>query len=117
MAFYILDRPRGEVSSSDNGYGEDVDFDDHEEEFYYTEIELEEAYSPPTLSHRDMARPPHEGKISRELSNPLFKSIVELLHSTREWARLSRRRSYFSPPRIWRGGDFYFEPKLPISGP
>lgn len=81
MAFYILDRPRGEVSSSDNGYGEDVDFDDHEEEFYYTEIELEEAYSPPTLSHRDMARPPHEGKISRELSNPLSKSTANSFDS------------------------------------
>lgn len=52
--------PRREKSASDNGYDEDIDFDDHEEEFYYTEIELEDAYSPPTLSHRDMARPPHE---------------------------------------------------------
>lgn len=37
---------------------------DHEEEFYYTEIEEDELTpspaSPPTLSHRDMARPPHE---------------------------------------------------------
>ncbi|XP_055907153.1 uncharacterized protein LOC129942280 [Eupeodes corollae] len=40
---------------------------DHEEEFYYTEIEDEDDEgkapsppSPPTLSHRDMARPPHE---------------------------------------------------------
>ena len=55
-------RPRREKSGSDNGYDdEDVEIDDHEEEFYYTEIEIEEAYSPPTLSHRDMARPPHEG--------------------------------------------------------
>lgn len=34
--------------------------DDHEEEFYYNEVELDHASSPPTLSHRDMARPPHE---------------------------------------------------------
>ncbi|XP_026481633.1 uncharacterized protein LOC113388472 [Ctenocephalides felis] len=38
---------------------------DHEEEFYYTEVERCDAGrpappSPPTLSHRDMARPPHE---------------------------------------------------------
>ncbi|XP_037925234.1 zinc finger protein 704 isoform X2 [Hermetia illucens] len=37
---------------------------DHEEEFYYTEIEEDDKSptppSPPTLSHRDMARPPHE---------------------------------------------------------
>ncbi|XP_037952620.1 zinc finger protein 395 [Teleopsis dalmanni] len=50
-----------------------ADYDsDHEEEFYYTEIEDEaddldddnaktlSPTSPPTLSHRDMARPPHE---------------------------------------------------------
>ncbi|XP_039296353.1 zinc finger protein 395 [Nilaparvata lugens] len=34
--------------------------DDHEEEFYYTEVESGLTSSPPTLSHRDMARPPHE---------------------------------------------------------
>ena len=38
---------------------------DHEEEFYYTEVELGlHTSSPPTLSHRDMARPPHEGGCS-----------------------------------------------------
>lgn len=57
---------------------EDDDFDDNlsddtvpDEAFYYTEIEAEiesddfnikspNPPSPPTLSHRDMARPPHE---------------------------------------------------------
>lgn len=34
--------------------------EDHEEEFYYTEVEMEITSSPPTMSHRDMARPPHE---------------------------------------------------------
>jgi hypothetical protein len=37
--------------------------DEFEEEFYYTEIEdgsTPSPPSPPTLSHRDMARPPHE---------------------------------------------------------
>lgn len=39
--------------------------DDHEEEFYYTEVELGlHTSSPPTLSHRDMARPPHEGIVN-----------------------------------------------------
>lgn len=33
---------------------------DREEEFYYTEREVNESSPPPTLSHRDMARPPHE---------------------------------------------------------
>ncbi|TMW48386.1 hypothetical protein DOY81_006533 [Sarcophaga bullata] len=43
------------------------DSDSHEEEFYYTEVEDDDddcktpsPTSPPTLSHRDMARPPHE---------------------------------------------------------
>ncbi|XP_044266831.1 zinc finger protein 395 isoform X1 [Tribolium madens] len=31
-----------------------------EEEFYFTEVELGLTSPPPTLSHRDMARPPHE---------------------------------------------------------
>lgn len=61
----------------DENLDEDDDFDDDlsddtvpDEAFYYTEIEAEiEAESnikspnppsPPTLSHRDMARPPHE---------------------------------------------------------
>jgi hypothetical protein len=39
-----------------------LELSDHEEEFYYTEVELGlHTSSPPTLSHRDMARPPHEG--------------------------------------------------------
>ncbi|XP_021937970.1 zinc finger protein 704 isoform X4 [Zootermopsis nevadensis] len=39
----------------------DLELSDHEEEFYYTEVELgPQTSSPPTLSHRDMARPPHE---------------------------------------------------------
>ncbi|XP_069701966.1 zinc finger protein 395 isoform X2 [Periplaneta americana] len=39
----------------------DSELSDHEEEFYYTEVELGlHTSSPPTLSHRDMARPPHE---------------------------------------------------------
>ncbi|CAH1280498.1 unnamed protein product [Diabrotica balteata] len=34
--------------------------EDSEEEFYYTEVELGLTSPPPTLSHRDMARPFHE---------------------------------------------------------
>lgn len=53
-------RPRREKSPLDDSTNDSID--DHEEEFYYTEVELGAASSPPTLSHRDMARPPHEGK-------------------------------------------------------
>ncbi|XP_067014542.1 zinc finger protein 395 isoform X2 [Anabrus simplex] len=39
----------------------DGDLEDREEEFYYTEVSLgPQTSSPPTLSHQDMARPPHE---------------------------------------------------------
>lgn len=31
-----------------------------EEEFYYQEVGVDHMSSPPTMSHRDMARPPHE---------------------------------------------------------
>lgn len=53
-------RPRRDKSPQDDSTNDSID--DHEEEFYYTEVELGAASSPPTLSHRDMARPPHEGK-------------------------------------------------------
>ncbi|XP_006566851.1 zinc finger protein 395 isoform X2 [Apis mellifera] len=39
---------------------EDDDISDHEEEFYYQEVAVDHMSSPPTMSHRDMARPPHE---------------------------------------------------------
>lgn len=45
---YSLYRPKKEGDS------------DHEEEFYYTEREVAAPAPPPTLSHRDMCRPPHE---------------------------------------------------------
>ena len=52
----LLCRPR-ETTENDS------ELSDHEEEFYYTEVELGlHTSSPPTLSHRDMARPPHEGR-------------------------------------------------------
>lgn len=56
----FFSRPRREKSPLDDSTNDSID--DHEEEFYYTEVELGAASSPPTLSHRDMARPPHEGK-------------------------------------------------------
>lgn len=58
--FFFFHRPRREKSPLDESTNDSID--DHEEEFYYTEVELGAASSPPTLSHRDMARPPHEGK-------------------------------------------------------
>lgn len=49
---------------------------DHEEEFYYTEVEIGlHASSPPTLSHRDMARPPYEDpEYQKQLKNGYHKA-------------------------------------------
>uniref|UniRef100_A0A1B0FQN4 C2H2-type domain-containing protein n=1 Tax=Glossina morsitans morsitans TaxID=37546 RepID=A0A1B0FQN4_GLOMM len=59
--------PKKPRRSTDQGDDYFIDSDSHEEEFYYTEIEDDDddcktpsPTSPPTLSHRDMARPPHE---------------------------------------------------------
>lgn len=58
LIFFTFRPRRAKLVGAD---GVEEEIDDHEEEFYYTEVELGETYSPPTLSHRDMARPPHEG--------------------------------------------------------
>lgn len=76
--FYRSQKSRGNI---DEDFDDDDDDDDDldnlsddtvpDEAFYYTEIETEieadepnakspNPPSPPTLSHRDMARPPHE---------------------------------------------------------
>ncbi|XP_046668428.1 zinc finger protein 395 [Homalodisca vitripennis] len=60
--------------------------DDHEEEFYYTEVELGlHTSSPPTLSHRDMARPPHEDP---EYQRSLYSSsrAINIPHHSSQWA-------------------------------
>ncbi|KAK0159744.1 hypothetical protein PV327_010824 [Microctonus hyperodae] len=49
--------PKKTKAQSDD---DDCDMSDHEEEFYYQEIAVNHMSSPPTMSHRDMARPPHE---------------------------------------------------------
>lgn len=42
------------------GCDSEDDMSVHEEEFYYQEVAVDHMSSPPTMSHRDMARPPHE---------------------------------------------------------
>lgn len=42
------------------GCDSEDDMSVHEEEFYYQEVAMDHMSSPPTMSHRDMARPPHE---------------------------------------------------------
>lgn len=77
-SFYSDRMQKSRNVDNDGSSGGDDDFDDDlsddavpDEAFYYTEIEAEieteelnimspNPPSPPTLSHRDMARPPHE---------------------------------------------------------
>uniref|UniRef100_A0A8D9AMP7 Zinc finger protein 395 n=1 Tax=Cacopsylla melanoneura TaxID=428564 RepID=A0A8D9AMP7_9HEMI len=50
---------------------DDSDLSDHEEEFYYTEVEFDLSNSPPTMSHMDMCRPPMEDpEYQKNLSKP-----------------------------------------------
>ncbi|XP_018045858.1 PREDICTED: zinc finger protein 704 [Atta colombica] len=55
--------------------------DDHEEEFYYQEVAVDHMSSPPTMSHRDMARPPHEDpeyqKQLRLEATPVASNFIE----------------------------------------
>ncbi|XP_075147026.1 glucose transporter 4 enhancer factor isoform X2 [Haematobia irritans] len=65
------------------------DSDSHEEEFYYTEVEDDDddcktpsSTSPPTLSHRDMARPPHEDpEYQRQLVGNFKQGRVAAQHT------------------------------------
>lgn len=75
--FDLFSMQKSRITDNEH-FGEDDHFDDDlsddavpDEAFYYTEIEAEieteesnikspNPPSPPTLSHRDMARPPHE---------------------------------------------------------
>ncbi|KAK9512821.1 hypothetical protein O3M35_001154 [Rhynocoris fuscipes] len=63
---------------NDGDGDEGMEGDDHEEEFYYTEIEVGVTSPPPTLSYRDIARPPHEGNIylNIELINHEYQRTV-----------------------------------------
>ncbi|XP_033607206.1 zinc finger protein 704 isoform X3 [Cryptotermes secundus] len=67
----------------------DLELSDHEEEFYYTEVELGlHTSSPPTLSHRDMARPPHEG-------NAMLSSVHSISQKDPEY--LKELKNGFTP--------------------
>lgn len=150
--------------------GEDSDLSDHEEEFYYTEVELADASSsplpsgvraaasvtsvagggmdtkktamrasasgsssptvpiasPPTLSHRDMARPPHEDpeyqrqlhsaaalRHNHQVAGPITIPAETIMWSApptitspaspQKYLKLSPRPSGLSPSRKMRG--------------
>ena len=72
ILFFLIHRTKKDANSS---------YNDHEEEFYYTEIEttvdsmsdmfadMNTSSPPPTLSHMDMVRPPHEDPDMQRDSN------------------------------------------------
>lgn len=81
--------------------------EDAEEEFYYTEIELGLTSPPPTLSHRDMARPFHEDPdYQRQLVGNIRQSMgpVPVPQSPHKLFKLSPRphspKMPVSPRRI-----------------
>ncbi|XP_065350278.1 zinc finger protein 395 [Cloeon dipterum] len=86
---------------------------DHEEEFYYTELEEEArnvAVSPPTLSHQDMARPPHEDP---EYQRQLQQEKLQHSGSYKSPSVLSQRGSPLTIPMSsfsWTPGSY-----LPVS--
>lgn len=60
-----------------------------EEEFYYQEVGVDHMSSPPTMSHRDMARPPHEDpeyqkQLRLEATPATHNSIDNVMVSARE---------------------------------
>lgn len=104
--------------------GSDMD-DDHEEEFYYTEVEvthITHTSSPPTLSHRDMARPPHEDPeyqkslnnftVNNQIAGPI--SIPSNETSMPQWS-MSAATSPNSPQKHMKLSVSAPPPKLPGS--
>lgn len=76
-------RPKKARTIEDSIEDAPSDGSDHEEEFYYTEIEDEgespSPPSPPTLSHRDMARPPHEDpEYQRQIVGSIRYALADL---------------------------------------
>ncbi|CAH1368303.1 unnamed protein product [Tenebrio molitor] len=70
--------------------------DAREEEFYYTEIEQSLTSPPPTLSHRDMARPPHEDpdyqrQLVGSIRQTLFSGPTPIPQSPHKLLKLSPR--------------------------
>lgn len=62
---------------------EDDSMSDHEEEFYYQEVTMDHVSSPPTMSHRDMARPPHEDP---EYQKQIRLEAAPVIHNYQESA-------------------------------
>ncbi|XP_059490594.1 zinc finger protein 704 [Neocloeon triangulifer] len=88
---------------------------DHEEEFYYTELEVEAGHvaaSSPTLSHQDMARPPHEDpEYQRQLQQEKLQNTTT--GSYKSPSVLSQRGSPLTIPMAsfsWTPGSY-----LPVS--
>lgn len=79
---------------------------DGEEEFYYTEIEIEHhATPPPTLSHRDLTRPPHE--------DPEYQR--QLVSSFRQQIRSEPINIPQSPCKVLKLSPRPHSPKMPVS--
>lgn len=81
--------------------------EDAEEEFYYTEVELALTSPPPTLSHRDMARPFHEDPDYQRL---LVGNIRQNLINQHHTASIPQ-----SPHKLLKLSPRPHSPKIPVS--
>lgn len=81
--------------------------EDAEEEFYYTEVELGLTSPPPTLSHRDMARPFHEDPDYQRL---IVGNIRQSLISQHHTASIPQ-----SPHKLLKLSPRPHSPKIPVS--
>ncbi|XP_053970166.1 myb-like protein Q [Anastrepha ludens] len=91
-------------------YDESCSENDHEEEFYYTEIEDEEEdsktpspTSPPTLSHRDMARPPHEDP---EYQRKIVGNYKQGRVNQQQQIQQSQGQNLINGKTVFHGGTF-----------
>lgn len=82
-----------------------------EEEFYYTEIEKGLTSPPPTLSHRDMARPPHEDPdYQRQLVGSFRQTLLSGCQVTVGATPIPQ-----SPHKLLKLSPRPHSPKMPVS--
>lgn len=79
--------------------------EDAEEEFYYTEVEMGLTSPPPTLSHRDMARPFHE--------DPDYQRL--LVGNMRQSILNQQQQVPPSPHKLLKLSPRPHSPKIPVS--
>lgn len=95
-----------------------------EEEFYYTEIEVGDTTPPPTLSHRDLSRPPHEDpEYQRQFVETFRQKIlskpINIPHSQQHHQTISALANahHHHPSQLYKFPKLHrpHSPKMPVS--